>query len=105
MLLRLRAQHAREGTHDEHHTRVIARQLWCEMQVDLRRKVSTEMLELQKWKEAKLPKLSSEVELRYIHQRTGEEVYGEKYGFDLEFFNRKMEWALVIGLGKENLFL
>jgi len=39
------------------------------------------MLELQKWKEAKLPKLSSEVELRYIHQRTGEEVYGEKYGF------------------------
>ncbi|MDF2956858.1 MAG: hypothetical protein OD814_000480 [Candidatus Alkanophagales archaeon MCA70_species_1] len=67
--------------------------------------VSTEMLELQKWKEAKLPKLSSEVELRYIHQRTGEEVYGGKYGFDLEFFNRKMEWALVIGLGKENLFL
>ena len=49
---------------------------------------------------SKLPKLSSEVELRYIHQRTGEEVYGEKYGFDLEFFNRKMEWALDYWLGK-----
>jgi exonuclease V len=48
----------------------------------------------------KLPKLSSRIELRYIYQETGEEVYREEYVFDPEFFNQKMKWALDYWLGR-----
>ncbi len=48
----------------------------------------------------KLPKLSSRIELRYIYQETGEEVYREGYVFDPEFFNQKMKWALDYWLGR-----
>jgi len=48
----------------------------------------------------KLPKLSSQIELRYIYQETGEDVYREKYEFDPELFDQKMKWALDYWLGR-----
>ena len=47
----------------------------------------------------KLPKLSEEIILRYIHQDTNEEVYVEKFKFDSDLFQEKIEWALDYWLG------
>ena len=48
---------------------------------------------------AKLPKLSEEIILRYIHQDTHEEVYVEKFKFDSDLFQKKIEWAMDYWLG------
>ena len=47
-----------------------------------------------------LPELSNLIELRYIYQKSGNEIYKEEYKFDPEYFDQKMRWALDYWLGR-----
>lgn len=47
-----------------------------------------------------LPELSNLIELRYVNQKTGNEIYQEDYNFDPEYFAHKMRWALDYWLGR-----
>jgi exonuclease V len=47
-----------------------------------------------------LPELSNRIELRYIYQKSGNEIYKEEYKFDPEYFGQKMRWALDYWLGR-----
>lgn len=47
-----------------------------------------------------LPELSNLIELRYIYQKSGNEIYKGEYKFDSAYFDRKMRWALDYWLGR-----
>ncbi len=48
----------------------------------------------------KIPELSPNIEIIYVHQKTLTEVHREIYKFDDRFFRRGMEWALQYWYGK-----